>query len=117
MSLSRTIALFLLLPMLVAWAPSIAVAQNQDAHLVLKLQAFDADAHARLQAEVAKDRSMSLEYACEWSGVVVLKLTDVPLSDRADAITYVRRLLQSARVDKGAEFLNVHLEARGTGKC
>lgn len=117
MSLSRTIAFILLLPMLLAWAPGRTMAQNQDAHVVLKLQALDADAHARLQAEVSKDRSVSLEYACEWSGVVVLKLTDVPLSDRADAITYVRRLLQAARVDKGAEFLNVHLEARGTGKC
>lgn len=52
-----------------------------------------------------------------WSGVVVLKFSDVPVTERADAITMARRLLGEAGIEQGVEFLHVTVEAKGPGKC
>lgn len=85
--------------------------------VVLSISGFDQEAYARLSAEVGRSTSTTLEYACLWTGVLVLKFTDVSVADRADAMTYTRRLLQSAGIEKGVEFLHVHAEPRGAGKC
>lgn len=94
-----------------------ANAQPADAQVVLRIAELGQDAHALLAREVGRDPAASLEYACLWTGVVVLRFSDVPLSDRADAITYARRLLQAAGISQSVEFLFVLVEPRGTGKC
>jgi hypothetical protein len=51
------------------------------------------------------------------SGVVVLRFTDAPVNERADVITMVRRQLTAAGIEQGVEFLHIHIEAKGPGKC
>ncbi len=98
-------------------APSVPIAQAQDVQVVLRIPAFDQGGQDRLTREAARNASVAIEYACLWSGVVVLKYTEVAIADRADAITFTRRLLEAAGIRQTPEFLHVHLEPRGGGKC
>jgi hypothetical protein len=88
-----------------------------DAQVVVHITDLDDAQLARLATQVSKDRNTTLEYSCVWSGVVVLKFSDVPVTERADAITMVRRLLGEAGIEQGVEFLHVTVEAKGPGKC
>lgn len=92
-------------------------AQGNDVQVVLRVDGFDQEAYTRLSGVVGRSPAVTMEYACTWTGVLVLKFTDVAVADRADAMTYTRRLLQSAGIEKGIEFLHVHAEPRGAGKC
>jgi hypothetical protein len=88
-----------------------------DAQVVVHITDLDDSMLARLATQVGKDRSTTLEYSCVWSGVVVLKFSDVSVTERADAITMARRLLGEAGIEQGVEFLHVTVEAKGPGKC
>ncbi|MBL7947191.1 MAG: hypothetical protein JNN32_14095 [Flavobacteriales bacterium] len=88
-----------------------------DAQVVIHITDLEDAMLARLATQVSKDRNTTLEYSCVWSGVVVLKFSDVPVTERADAITMVRRLLGEAGIEQGVEFLHVTVEGKGPGKC
>lgn len=92
-------------------------AQSYDVQVVLQVDDFGSEGHARLSAAVAKDSHTGLEYDCSWTGVVVLKFSEVSFAEEADAIAYTRRLLHNAGIEGNAKFLHVHAEQLGTGKC
>jgi hypothetical protein len=116
----RSIRTILLITFLLPFFPlkaADAPAASYDAMVVVSISDFDDAALTRLTSQVGKDKSTTIEYACTWSGVVVLKLSDISVGERADVITLVRRQLGSAGLEKGVEFVHVHVEARGVGKC
>lgn len=92
-------------------------AQSYDVQVVLQVDDFGSEGHARISAAVAKDSHTGLEYDCSWTGVIVLKLSEVSFAEEADAIAYTRRLLHNAGIEGNAKFLHVHAEQLGTGKC
>lgn len=113
--------LFLIAIMPVAMAhrhhPMVEASAAADVQVVVHITDLNDSMLARLATQVGKDRSTTLEYSCVWSGVVVLKFSDVPVTERADAITMARRLLGEAGIEQGVEFLHVTVEAKGPGKC
>lgn len=88
-----------------------------EVQVVVLIKDLDDAGLARLAKEVVKEGSVTMEYSCVASGVVVLKYSGVSASERADAITMVRRTLVSAGLEKGMEVLNVQIEDSGPGKC
>jgi len=94
-----------------------APAATFDAMVVLTIADLDDATLAKLSAEIGKAKNATLEYSCTWSGVVVLKFSDISVGERADVITLVRRQLNAADIERGVEFVHVHVEARGVGKC
>ena len=94
-----------------------APAATFDAMVVLTIADLDDATLAKLSAEIGKAKNATLEYSCTWSGVVVLKFSDISVGERADVITLVRRQLSAAGIERGVEFVHVHVEARGVGKC
>jgi hypothetical protein len=96
---------------------STAPALSYDALVVVHITGLNDASLAQLSKLVGRDKSVSMEYSCAWSGVVVLKFTDIAVSERADVIQLARRQLSSAGIEQGVEFLHVHAEPRGTGKC
>lgn len=115
----RTLLVLVFLSMLPAsFAHSVQPVQGgSDVHVVLLLEGLDDGMLSRLATEVGRERSAGLEYSCTWSGVVVLKFTDAPVTERADAITMTRRLLGKAGIERGVEFLHIKVEPKGPGKC
>lgn len=109
----RTAALIAFLLAMTLPSRILAADAGYDVQVVVAVKGLDDEALARL----AKEPSVSIEYSCVWSGVVVLKYLGVPSGDRADAITMARRSFASAGIDQGVEVLHVHVEATGPGKC
>ncbi len=85
--------------------------------VVLHIEGLDDAAMGRMIAEVGRDRTTTIEYSCTWSGVLVVRFVDAPVSERADAVTMTRRILSKAGIVQGVEFLHIKLEAQGPGKC
>ena len=88
-----------------------------EVQVVVLIKDLDDAGLVRLAKEVVKEGSVTMEYSCVASGVVVLKYSGVSASERADAITMVRRTLASAGLEKGMQVLNVHIVDSGPGKC
>ena len=88
-----------------------------DVNVVLHITGLDEAMLTRLGRQVDKERTVTIEYSCLASGVVVLRFAESPVNERADVITMVRRQLTAAGIEQGVEFLHVHAEARGPGKC
>ena len=95
--------------------PTLAV--SYDAMVVMHIQDLDDAALTALAKSVGSEKNVTIEYTCVWSGVVVLKFSNASVSERADVITLARRQLTMAKIDKEVEFLHVHAEERGPGKC
>jgi hypothetical protein len=100
----------------VATSP-ITPAANSDVLVVLKIDGLNDEMLARVSAQVGKQRNYTLEYSCVWSDVLVLRMSDVNANERGDVVTLCRRLLTSAGIEKGVEFLHVHVEPKGLNKC
>jgi len=118
-TMRKVLLLGLLGILLAAMIPkrSMAAMATYDVQVVLVVKGLDDAGLARLAKEVAKESSVSMEYSCASSGVLVLKYAGVASGERADAITMVRRTLSSAGLEKGMEVLHVFAEATGPGKC
>ena len=85
--------------------------------VVLHIEGLDDTAMGRVAAEIGRERTTTIEYSCTWSGVLVLRFVDEPVSERADAVTMTRRLLARVGIEQGVEFLHIKMEAQGPGKC
>jgi hypothetical protein len=116
----RSLAFLLpfLLPFAVAHsAAPPAVPETYDAMVVVAVSDLSAEALSRLHKQVGGDATVSIEYACLWSGVLVLKFSAVAVAERADVVAMARRRLEAAGIKGAVDYLHVHIEPRGTGKC
>ncbi len=71
----------------------------------------------QLAARIGKEPSMTVEYNCLRTCVVVLRMQRVRASDKADVIQLVKRILKEAAVPGAVQFLDVHVEQQGGNKC
>lgn len=89
-----------------------------DALVALHVEGLTDPMVARLNKHLAGDPTISIEYTCTWSGIMVIRFTDIAAGDRADVITFARRILAEGGIERGVEFLHVHsASGGGTGKC
>ncbi len=108
----------LVLPFQSTAAPTLYQATvTSEVSVVLHIKDLDDAALARLARQIGRDKNANIEYSCVASGVVVLRFVEAPVNERADVITMVRRQLTAAGIEQGVEFLHVHMEAKGPGKC
>ncbi len=88
-----------------------------EATVVVHIDELDDAMLARLAKVVGKEKSVSIEYSCVASGIVVLKFAESTVSERADVISLAGRQLGAAGIEHGVEYLHVHAEPRGPGRC
>lgn len=112
-----TILLFSMFLPMASLHAHVAPAASFDAMVVLAITDLDDAALAKLSAEIGRSKQAYMEYSCTWSGVVVIKYSDISTGERADVMTMARRSLSAAGLERGVEFLHVHIEGRGVGKC
>lgn len=72
---------------------------------------------AHLAARVGREPSMSVEYNCMRTCVVVLRMQQLHVSEKADVMQLVKHLLKEAEVPGAVRFLDVHVEQQGGNKC
>lgn len=114
-TLLNFLLLFAMIPSAIASPPATPI--TYEAQVVVHIDDLDDAAMGRLSAVVGREKNVNIEYSCVWSGVVVLKFAESPVNERADVISLARRLLSSAEIEKGVEYLHVFAEARGPGRC
>ena len=90
---------------------------SYDALVMLHVDGLDDAKLARLSAIIGREESLTLEYSCVWGDGLVLHVEDISFSEKAHVITYLQRYLREAGISTGVEFLYVHVEAQGPGKC
>jgi hypothetical protein len=98
-------------------APGCGAPPAFDAMVILKIQDLDDAMMAKLSAEIGKQRNVTIEYSCTWSDVVVLKMNEISVGERADVITLARRYLTNAGISRGIEYVHVHVQGSGMNKC
>lgn len=72
---------------------------------------------ARLVARVGQEHTMNVEYNCLQTCVVVLRMQQLQVAEKADVIQVVKHLLKEAQVPGAVKFLDVHVEQQGGNKC
>lgn len=108
---------FLLLSSFRSTAQTDANGPVHEAIITLHIQDMDEPQWQHLNARVAHDHSANIEYGCLRAGIVVLRLQELNLAEKADVITVVKRMLDEAGIKGNTEFLDIHLEERSAGKC
>lgn len=107
--------LLLLLPLVSNAAPP--VSGGYEAMAVVHIEGMNDAMLASLAKHVGQERTMTLEYSCVWSGVVVLRFADTSAAEKADVVTLVLRHLHEAGITKGVEVQYVQVRATSGGKC
>ncbi len=88
-----------------------------DAIVTLRIDGLDHDGLVAISARVARETNMNIEYSCVRTGVLVLHIQPVQVSEKADVMALVRRVLQEAAVKGKIDFLDIHVDEEGWNKC
>ena len=113
--------LTLLLPALFACDP--LAAQNDvpsarlEAFVTARIEKLDAATWATLEKRIAKEQATNVEYICLHAGVLVLRMRDLQVTEKADITALVKRLLHEGGVKTAIDLLDVHVERQGPDRC
>ncbi|MBK9760020.1 MAG: hypothetical protein IPO90_08635 [Flavobacteriales bacterium] len=88
-----------------------------DAMVTVRIDGFNDAGLARIAARIGKEANMNLEYSCVRSGIVVLHIRPVQVSEKADVMALVKRILHEADIKGAIDFLDIHVEQTGGNKC
>lgn len=91
--------------------------QTLDAMVTIQVKGLDDALWSRLSARISKEPHANVEYACVTTGVVVLRLQKLTVTEKADVMAIVRRILGEAGVKGAVEFLDIHVEPAMGNRC
>lgn len=111
----------LLLPVLLAFHPAVAQDGNQtaalEAFVTVRIDGLDAGTWGTVEKRIAKEPATNVEYVCLHAGVLVLRMRDLRVTEKADIVALVKRLLHEGGVKGNIELLDVHVERQGPDRC
>lgn len=111
----------LLLPYLLSVQPALAQedapASALEAFVTVRIDGLDANTWATAEKRIAKETATNVEYVCLHAGVVVLRMRDLRVTDKADITALVKRLLHEGGVKTSIDLLDVHVERQGPDRC
>ena len=111
----------LLLPFLLSVQPAsaqeVAPAAALEAFVTVRIGGLDANTWATTEKRIAKETATNVEYVCLHAGVLVLRMRDLRVTEKADIMALVKRLLHEGGVKGGIDFLDVHVERQGPDRC
>ena len=111
----------LLLPVLLLVQPASAQegapAAALEAFVTVRIERLDANAWSSAEKRISKEPSTNVEYVCLHAGVLVLRMRDLRVTEKADIQALVKRLLHEGGVKGSIEFLDVHVERQGPDRC
>lgn len=110
-----------LVPVLIAIQPVAAQddapAAALEAFVTLRIDGLDANTWATAEKRIAKETATNVEYVCLHAGVLVLRMRDLRVTEKADVMALVKRLLHEGGVKGSIDFLDVHVERQGPDRC
>lgn len=106
-----------LLSSLPAMAQDSAPAAALEAFVTVRIDGLDASTWATAEKRIAKEAATNVEYVCLHAGVLVLRMRDLRVTEKADIMALVKRLLHEGGVKGSIDFLDVHVERQGPDRC
>ncbi|MBP7408769.1 MAG: hypothetical protein KA941_08430 [Flavobacteriales bacterium] len=88
-----------------------------NAMVTVQISDLDAALWPKINARIAQEQNMNVEYSCLTTGIIVLRMRNIKVAERSDVIILVKRILREAGVKGTIEFLNVHVEEGDGNKC
>ncbi len=91
--------------------------QTLNALVTVQVSGMDEALWTKISARVAKDPNANVEYSCTTTGVIVLRLQKLTVTEKADVMAIVKRMLHEAGVKGQVDFLDVHVEPGVGNRC
>lgn len=88
-----------------------------NAMVTVRISDLDEALWPKVNARVAKEPNMNVEYSCITTGIIVLRMRSIRAAEKSDVIILVKRILREAGVKGTIEFLDVHVEEGDGNKC
>ncbi|HRH70332.1 MAG TPA: hypothetical protein PLB89_12570 [Flavobacteriales bacterium] len=88
--------------------------QTLNAIVTVQVSGMDEALWTKISARVAKEPHANVEYSCTTTGIIVVRLQKLNVTEKADVMTIVKRMLHEAGVKGQIDFLDVHV-APGVG--
>lgn len=88
-----------------------------NAMVTVRVKDLDETLWTKVNARIAKETNMNVEYSCINTGIIVLRLQHVTATEKADVITIVKRVLHEAGVKGTIEFLDVQVRTGPDNRC
>lgn len=90
---------------------------GNEAIITMRFEGLDDGEWSGFGRRIGREEGANIEYACQRAGVVVLRMQHLSVSQKADVISLVERLLGEAGVKAKVDFLDVHIEPGSWGEC
>lgn len=88
-----------------------------NAMVTVRISDLDEALWPKVNARVAREPNMNVEYSCITTGIIVLRMRGIRAVEKADVIILVNRILREAGVKGTIEFLDVNVEEGDGNKC
>ena len=88
-----------------------------EALVTLRLEGTTDQMLSTLRSQVSKEPGTTLEYTCVRSGIVILYMRSLSVTEKADVLAVVKRILRDAGIRATIDFLDVHVELAAGNKC
>lgn len=88
-----------------------------NAMVTVRIKGMDESLWTRVNARVAKELNMNVEYSCITTGIIVLRMQNVTATEKSDVMTIVKRVLHEAGVKGKVEFLDVQVQPAPGSRC
>lgn len=85
--------------------------------VTVRVNGLDNVGMTAISARISKEQQVNIEYSCVRSGIVVVRLQAMQVTEKADVITVVKRLFQQAGITGAIDFLDIHVERSAVNKC
>lgn len=111
-SLSVMIALLLL-----SAIQAKSAVESYNSVIALKVTDLSNEQFDQLSQAFDEKQEAHIDYVCQQSGIIVVKLTDSSLKDKGDIHTYLKSIFTRAAKIKNIEILHIYTEASSGGQC
>ena len=88
-----------------------------EALVTLRMEGTTDQMLSTLRTQVGKEPGTTLEYTCVRSGIVILYMRSLSVTEKADVLAVVKRILRDAGIRATIDFLDVHVELAAGNKC
>ncbi|MEO8589402.1 MAG: hypothetical protein ABI432_08550 [Flavobacteriales bacterium] len=113
----------LLLALLCISATFRSVAQTEpggtrlNAMVTVRVSGMDEALWSKVNARVMKEPNANVEYSCIATGIIVLRMRNLAITEKSDVMALVRRILTEAGVKGQIDYLDVHVEPGDGNRC
>ena len=89
---------------------------NYSSLIIVKIKGLSGDSYNKIAAGINNESSLTLEYSCLESDVIVIKYKHT-LNEKGDVQHYINNMLKKWSELKSIEFIHIDMTLGGSSKC